>query len=222
MRNRVIAVSVFTILTVVLLIVWTNRSSPVGADRDEAALSGGPESAWNGNANSGESGVGPPPPVLAAGPDEGRGEAAAGGVDSGARDGQEGRVARGEATGPMALEPEGSFQPLRSIPLLASIFTERDAAHQEGAYLADLTGDGGLDLFDILEFHDLLSAGDPRADFSGDGVLDHIEMIAFQSEMAAGTREPAPRDAQVLTVVDQLGMPVVDTIRIEMLLQATN
>jgi hypothetical protein len=229
MRNRVIAVSVFTVLTVVLLILWTNRSSPAGADRDEAALPGGHESAWNSNANSGESGVGPPPSVLAPGPDRGRGEGATGGADSAGQDGQDGRVARGGATGPVVvLEPEGRFQPLGSIPLLASLFTELDPARREGAYLADLTADGELDLFDILEFHDLLSAGDPRADFSGDGVLDHIDIIAFQSEMAAGTREPAPRDVQVLTVVDQFGMPVdfhtATEIRghIEILLQATN
>ena len=58
------------------------------------------------------------------------------------------------------------------------------------AYLADLNGDGALDMLDLLAFQRWLDAGDMRADFSGDGALDHMDSLAFQSEMVARTREP--------------------------------
>ena len=51
---------------------------------------------------------------------------------------------------------------------------------------ADLDGDGGLTLFDFLEFQNLFDAGDPIADFDGDGSLTIFDFLAFQNAFDAG------------------------------------
>ncbi|RMH10058.1 MAG: hypothetical protein D6695_12100 [Planctomycetota bacterium] len=50
----------------------------------------------------------------------------------------------------------------------------------------DLTGDGVVDFFDVLEFLSLFDAGDPVADFTGDGVLDFFDVLAFLAEFDNG------------------------------------
>ncbi len=55
-----------------------------------------------------------------------------------------------------------------------------------GACLADLTGDGVLDFFDISMFLSAFTVGDRAADFTGDGVLDFFDISAFLSEFIAG------------------------------------
>ncbi|MBL4809513.1 MAG: hypothetical protein JKY43_05590 [Phycisphaerales bacterium] len=52
--------------------------------------------------------------------------------------------------------------------------------------LADLTGDGVLDFFDISAFLSAFSNSDPAADFTGDGVYDFFDISAFLSAFGAG------------------------------------
>ncbi|MFG0283533.1 MAG: GC-type dockerin domain-anchored protein, partial [Phycisphaerales bacterium JB039] len=51
---------------------------------------------------------------------------------------------------------------------------------------ADLSGDGKLDIFDVLMFLSLFDAGDLRADFDESGALDIFDFLAFQNAFAAG------------------------------------
>jgi FG-GAP repeat len=52
--------------------------------------------------------------------------------------------------------------------------------------LADLTGDGILDFFDVQEFLGLFAAQDPAADFNSDGVFDFFDVQEFLNLYAAG------------------------------------
>jgi hypothetical protein len=48
-----------------------------------------------------------------------------------------------------------------------------------GDCLADLDGNGTLDLFDFLEFANLFNAEDPAADCTGEGVFDLFAFLCF-------------------------------------------
>jgi Right handed beta helix region len=52
--------------------------------------------------------------------------------------------------------------------------------------LADLTGDGLLNFFDVSAFLAAFASGDPIADFTGDGGLNFFDVSAFLSAFAAG------------------------------------
>ncbi len=52
--------------------------------------------------------------------------------------------------------------------------------------LADLTGDGVLDFFDISAFLTALAAGDPVADFTGDGSFDFFDISVFLGDFSFG------------------------------------
>ena len=52
--------------------------------------------------------------------------------------------------------------------------------------LADITGDGVLDFFDVQMFLSLYAAGNFAADFTGDGTLDFFDVQAFLNLYAAG------------------------------------
>jgi len=52
--------------------------------------------------------------------------------------------------------------------------------------LADLTGDGSLNFFDVSAFLSAFSAMDPAADFTGDGQFNFFDVSAFLSAFAAG------------------------------------
>lgn len=54
------------------------------------------------------------------------------------------------------------------------------------ACVADLDGNGSLDIFDILAFFGLFGAADVRADFTSDGVLNIFDILNFFSEFGAG------------------------------------
>jgi len=54
------------------------------------------------------------------------------------------------------------------------------------ACIADLTGDGLLDIFDVFGYLDLFNAGDLAADFTGDGALDIFDVFAFLDAFNAG------------------------------------
>ncbi len=51
---------------------------------------------------------------------------------------------------------------------------------------ADFDGDGELNVFDYIRFHDAFWIGDPRADFDGDGQLTLFDFLAFQNAFDAG------------------------------------
>jgi cytochrome c peroxidase len=52
--------------------------------------------------------------------------------------------------------------------------------------LADLTGDGVLDFFDVAAFLQMISVGDPAADFDGDGVISFFDIQAFLQAFSDG------------------------------------
>ena len=52
--------------------------------------------------------------------------------------------------------------------------------------LADLTGDGNLDFFDVSAFLSAFSASNPAADFTGDGLFNFFDVSAFLSAFSAG------------------------------------
>jgi hypothetical protein len=52
--------------------------------------------------------------------------------------------------------------------------------------LADLTGEGTLDFFDISAFLSAFNNSDPIADFTGDGIYDFFDVSAFLQLFAAG------------------------------------
>jgi Metallo-peptidase family M12B Reprolysin-like len=52
--------------------------------------------------------------------------------------------------------------------------------------LADVTGDGTLDIFDFLAFQNLFVTSSPRADLTGDGTHDIFDFLAFQNMFVAG------------------------------------
>lgn len=52
--------------------------------------------------------------------------------------------------------------------------------------VADLTGDGVLDFFDVSAFLNAYTAMDPAADFTGDGVFDFFDVSAFLNAYGAG------------------------------------
>jgi hypothetical protein len=51
---------------------------------------------------------------------------------------------------------------------------------------ADLTGDGTLDIFDVLEFITAYNASDPIADLTGDGSFDIFDVLEFVTLYNAG------------------------------------
>jgi len=52
--------------------------------------------------------------------------------------------------------------------------------------VADLTGDGALDIFDVFAFLDLFNAGDLGADITGDGTLDIFDVFGYLDLFNAG------------------------------------
>lgn len=52
--------------------------------------------------------------------------------------------------------------------------------------VADLTGDGVLDFFDVSAFLNAYTAMDPGADLTGDGVFDFFDVSAFLNAYSAG------------------------------------
>ena len=51
---------------------------------------------------------------------------------------------------------------------------------------SDFNHDGGVDLFDIFDFLDALSAGDQSADLNGDGEVGYFDLIEFLDGYAGG------------------------------------
>jgi len=52
--------------------------------------------------------------------------------------------------------------------------------------LADFTGDGVLDIFDVFAFLDAFNTADPAADFTGDGSFDIFDVFGFLDLFNAG------------------------------------
>lgn len=55
-----------------------------------------------------------------------------------------------------------------------------------GGCIADITGDGDLNFFDVSAFLTLFSGGDLGADFTGDGQLNFFDVSAFLAAFGAG------------------------------------
>ena len=55
-----------------------------------------------------------------------------------------------------------------------------------GGCSADLTGDGAVDVFDLLAYLDLWFAASPRADLDGSTTIDVFDLLAYVSEWFAG------------------------------------
>ncbi|MEQ9094637.1 MAG: GC-type dockerin domain-anchored protein [Phycisphaerales bacterium] len=83
-------------------------------------------------------------------------------------------IGRFEAT--VRIESNDPDEPVRSVRVVGEIV----------ACAADLDGDGGLTVFDLLAFQNLFDAGDLAADFDGDGELTLFDFLAFQSAFNAG------------------------------------
>ena len=87
---------------------------------------------------------------------------------------------------------EGSFASIRVEPAgpIAAIGPAHIVNTGGGAVLvlcaADRDGDGGLTIFDFLEYQNQFDAGDPQADLDGDGVLTLFDFLAFQNRFDAG------------------------------------
>lgn len=58
--------------------------------------------------------------------------------------------------------------------------------NSEGDCIADLTGDGVLNFFDISQFLILFIAQDPEVDFTGDGDFNFFDVSLFLSDFSAG------------------------------------
>ena len=52
--------------------------------------------------------------------------------------------------------------------------------------VADLTGDGVLDFFDVSMYLGMFGSNDPQADLTGDGMLDFFDVSAYLSAFNAG------------------------------------
>ncbi|MBL4699226.1 MAG: hypothetical protein JKX70_10370 [Phycisphaerales bacterium] len=52
--------------------------------------------------------------------------------------------------------------------------------------LADLTGDGELNFFDVSAFLGAFAQNDPIADFTGDGLFNFFDVSAFLGAFVAG------------------------------------
>jgi len=52
--------------------------------------------------------------------------------------------------------------------------------------VADINGDGILDVFDVFEYLELFGSADPSADFNGDGLFDVFDVFAFLEAFNAG------------------------------------
>ena len=62
----------------------------------------------------------------------------------------------------------------------------------ERACVADMTGDGALDFFDVSAFLSAFSAGEACGDFNGDGGFDFFDVSAFLGAFSAGCEDGNP------------------------------
>lgn len=90
------------------------------------------------------------------------------------------RVEYFEAVGSSAMTvswelPDGSF----GVTPGASYFHGPDCP-------ADITGEGDLNIFDVLGYLDLFDAQDPAADLAPDGTFDIFDVLAYLAEFDAG------------------------------------
>ena len=52
--------------------------------------------------------------------------------------------------------------------------------------LADINGDGAIDIFDFLAYQDLFVTSSPRADLTGDGSFDIFDFLMYQNMFVTG------------------------------------
>jgi len=86
-------------------------------------------------------------------------------------------------------EPGGEVYSIASPFLLASM---RPAGRwlclrgRRGVCLADLTGDGEINFFDVSAFLSAFAAQDSAADFTGDGEFNFFDVSAFLTAFGEG------------------------------------
>jgi O-glycosyl hydrolase len=91
-------------------------------------------------------------------------------------------VARWQALTPFAPTTSSNFAatlPPESVTTFASSYLGETC-------VADFTGDGVLDFFDVSAFLAAFSAGDSAGDFNNDGIFDFFDVSAFLAAFAAG------------------------------------
>ena len=81
---------------------------------------------------------------------------------------------------PFTLDGDGNVEPNEFVEILLCTMSG------DGCCLPDLTGDGGLNFFDISAFLSAFAAGDLSVDFNNDGVLNFFDVSVFLSAFAAG------------------------------------
>ncbi len=77
-----------------------------------------------------------------------------------------------------------NFDPL--LPADEAYSVAMYIGHYSDPCIADLTGDGVLNFFDVSAFLSAFAAQNPIADFTGDGVYNFFDVSAFLSAFAAG------------------------------------
>ena len=86
----------------------------------------------------------------------------------------------------------GAFDDVQVVGLdsgegfIASIVGNEVRITATASCIADLTGDGSLNFFDVSAFLAAFAAQDPIADFSGDGSFNFFDVSAFLGAFAAG------------------------------------
>ncbi|MHA7814607.1 MAG: GC-type dockerin domain-anchored protein [Phycisphaerales bacterium] len=82
----------------------------------------------------------------------------------------------------------GTLTPVGGVPFATQGISPNDVVAWDpaAACVADFTGDGVLDFFDVSAFINAYNAMDPAADLTGDGVWDFFDVSAFVSAYNLG------------------------------------
>lgn len=82
----------------------------------------------------------------------------------------------------------GALTPVGGLPFATQGISPNDVVAWDpaAACVADFTGDGVLDFFDVSAFINAYNAMDPAADLTGDGVWDFFDVSAFVSAYNLG------------------------------------
>lgn len=82
----------------------------------------------------------------------------------------------------------GALTPVGGVPFATQGISPNDVVAWDpaAACVADFTGDGVLDFFDVSAFINAYNAMDPAADLTGDGVWDFFDVSAFISAYNLG------------------------------------
>ena len=76
--------------------------------------------------------------------------------------------------------------PNGEVTVLEDVAANQRITVHPPACVADVNGDGVLNILDFVAFQGLFQAGDAAADLNGDGVLNILDFVAMQTLFAAG------------------------------------